>query len=87
MSKVCTECQRRFPDHLIQRLVCNGVSEAMCPLCALAERNSAHRLPRSEPFSGPIARAMFVEACEHLKAHGWPLSKAMQQALAVTPTA
>jgi len=84
MSQYCRNCHRNFPGHLIQRLVCNGESKSMCPLCSLAQRNSSHGLPRSEPFGGPIAQAMFVEACEHLKANGEPLSLTMLRALEAT---
>lgn len=60
--KLCNECDRKFPAHLIQPLVSNTYTILLCPLCALRIRNVAHGLPIDTPFNGEMANQLWQEA-------------------------
>ena len=70
--KLCAECHREFPSHMIQELAWLGkdgmLSAAMCPICAYDRINKLHGLPEGEPppETAPAARALYFEARQYL---------------------
>jgi len=63
----CEICKIDFPLLLINQSVSSEGSYKSCPVCALKNRNSLHRLPMSTPFHGPQAAAMYEMAVKFLK--------------------
>jgi len=64
MTKKCSQCNRSFPEHLLQPMIRSaGNLYDVCPLCALKIRNKEHGLPEDTPFTGEIAR-MFWQAAK-----------------------
>lgn len=72
---ICQNCQRDFPEHLIQPLEYGILgrgpiaTKTVCPLCAYKIINRVHGLPRGRkpPRSAPIARQLYMEALAHVK--------------------
>lgn len=67
MMDDCTECDREFPDHLLNPLFTGRGTFYMCPLCALKTRNRMHNLPSDTLFQGEVANDMWIEANEFIQ--------------------
>lgn len=69
----CLECEKLFPDHLIQDMAIGdqtGLSYVpLDPVCALKIRNQTAGLPLDTPFQGEMANALWEEAVEYLKSN------------------
>ena len=64
---ICALCHRKFPDGCCAPYFANGcVTQVVCGVCALAERNETHGLPPSTPFKGEEAQATYERAARHL---------------------
>jgi len=62
----CNECERKFPEHLIQPLFAKGTYTPMCPICALRITNEIHGINRKE-FHGTMANQYLKEAKRHVQ--------------------
>ena len=69
--KKCTQCNRKFPSHLVQPFVFGSIliknHISSCPICALKNINEMSGLPPKTPFKGEVANLMYKEAKEWLK--------------------
>lgn len=63
----CTNCQRDFPFHLVNKMTTNQGDAYVCPLCALDIRNKMHGMPSDTPFMGKAAAALWREADDWVK--------------------
>ena len=71
--KHCTECNREYPDHLVQELAIGGGGKLryipLCPICAYGKYMNPHRglPPDTPPTSGTIARRLWLEAKRYME--------------------
>ena len=64
---ICALCHRKFPDGCCAPYFASGrVTQVVCGVCALAERNKMHGLLPSTPFQGEEAQATYECAARHL---------------------
>ena len=53
---ICPQCDREFPEELIERMIAGSEHFMTCPLCALRIMNELHGIPEGTPFRGEQAQ-------------------------------
>ena len=62
----CNECDRKFPDELVQPMFTSKGNTLCCPICALEIRNKIHGLNDTK-FQGEMANELLEETRKFLK--------------------
>jgi len=63
--KTCDECDRKFPDELVQPLITSVGSSWSCPICALEITNNIHHAKRTK-FDGKVAEKLRQQALAYI---------------------
>ena len=59
---ICPQCDREFPEELIEKVLLGDECLMMCPLCALRIINESFGRPEGTPFRGKQAQHNVREA-------------------------
>lgn len=66
----CMGCDRTVPNDYINALVEGDKVTYLCAVCALKQRNEALGVPEDTPFTGSIAKFMYVKTVKYYKETG-----------------
>jgi len=56
---LCSKCEEKLPDDLVQPLCVNGAYRNVCGVCALETIKELHNIPSYQFTAGSIAREVY----------------------------